>query len=147
MVTRSPDSNNVTSSAVGTALPKFAIRGMLKTFGLHGVVLDVDSVSKDTLGGHLMISITQLGAKTAQDAGLGLSWKENVVIILVLLTVLGLVLQVNELVQVETYLRSEGVLVRYWYPIDMLERPPAGYRRTATNGLVTLDNTNIQIHR
>ncbi|OXB64167.1 hypothetical protein ASZ78_002097, partial [Callipepla squamata] len=97
VVTRSPDSNNVTSSTVGTALPKFAIRGMLKTFGLHGVVLDVDSV--------------------------------------------------NELVQVETYLRSEGVLVRYWYPIDMLERPPAGYRRTATNGLVTLDNTNIQIHR
>uniref|UniRef100_A0A8D0KTR4 HECT domain E3 ubiquitin protein ligase 4 n=1 Tax=Strix occidentalis caurina TaxID=311401 RepID=A0A8D0KTR4_STROC len=97
VVTRSPDSNNVTSSAVGTALPKFAIRGMLKTFGQHGVVLDVDSV--------------------------------------------------NELVQVETYLRSEGVLVRYWYPIDMLERPPAGYRRTATNGLVTLDNTNIQIHR
>lgn len=54
MVTRSPDSNNVTSSAVGTALPKFAIRGMLKTFGLHGVVLDVDSVSRDTLGGLLM---------------------------------------------------------------------------------------------
>lgn len=50
VVTRSPDSNNVTSSAVGTALPKFAIRGMLKTFGLHGVVLDVDSVSKVTLG-------------------------------------------------------------------------------------------------
>lgn len=46
VVTRSPDSNNVASSAVGTALPKFAIRGMLKTFGLHGVVLDVDSVSK-----------------------------------------------------------------------------------------------------
>ncbi|XP_058136974.1 probable E3 ubiquitin-protein ligase HECTD4 isoform X6 [Dasypus novemcinctus] len=97
VVTRSPDSNNVASSTVGTALPKFAIRGMLKTFGLHGVVLDVDSV--------------------------------------------------NELVQVETYLRSEGVLVRYWYPIDMLERPPAGHRRTATNGLVTLDNTNLQIHR
>ncbi|XP_058387437.1 probable E3 ubiquitin-protein ligase HECTD4 isoform X6 [Diceros bicornis minor] len=97
VVTRSPDSNNVASSTVGTALPKFAIRGMLKTFGLHGVVLDVDSV--------------------------------------------------NELVQVETYLRSEGVLVRYWYPIDMLERPPAGYRRTATNGLVTLDNANLQIHR
>lgn len=75
VVTRSPDSNNVTSSAVGTALPKFAIRGMLKTFGLHGVVLDVDSVSKDTLGGLLMISMTQLGAKTAHDAGLGLSWK------------------------------------------------------------------------
>ncbi|XP_054852988.1 probable E3 ubiquitin-protein ligase HECTD4 isoform X3 [Eublepharis macularius] len=97
VVTRCPDSNNVATNTVGTALPKFAIRGMLKTFGLHGVVLDVDSV--------------------------------------------------NELVQVETYLRSEGVLVRYWYPIDMLERPPAGYRRTATNGLVSLDNANIQIHR
>ena len=56
-------------------------------------------------------------------------------------------LQVNELVQVETYLRSEGVLVRYWYPIEMLERPPAGSRRTAANGLVSLDSSNIQIHR
>lgn len=53
----------------------------------------------------------------------------------------------NELVQVETYLRSEGLLVRYWYPIEMLERPPAGSRRTAANGLVSLDSTNIQIHR
>ncbi|XP_059510969.1 probable E3 ubiquitin-protein ligase HECTD4 isoform X1 [Stegostoma tigrinum] len=97
VVIRYPDSNNLNSSTGGTALPKFAIRGMMKTFGLNGVVLDVDTV--------------------------------------------------NELVQVETYLRSEGVLVRYWYPIDMLERPPAGYRRTAAYGLVTLDNTNIQIHR
>ncbi|XP_043571193.1 probable E3 ubiquitin-protein ligase HECTD4 [Chiloscyllium plagiosum] len=97
VVIRYPDSNNLNSSTGGTALPKFAIRGMMKTFGLNGVVLDVDTV--------------------------------------------------NELVQVETYLRSEGVLVRYWYPIDMLERPPAGYRRTAAYGLVTLDNTNIQIHK
>ncbi|XP_053555727.1 probable E3 ubiquitin-protein ligase HECTD4 [Bombina bombina] len=43
VVIRSPDSNNVAGTAVGTALPKFAIRGMLKTFSLHGVVLDVDS--------------------------------------------------------------------------------------------------------
>ncbi|MBN3276384.1 HECD4 ligase, partial [Polyodon spathula] len=97
VVIRSPESNNTNSTTGGTALPKFAIRGMLKTFALHGVVLDVDSM--------------------------------------------------NELVQVETYLRSEGVLVRYWYPIDMLERPPAGSRRTAANGLVTMDSTNIQIHR
>ncbi|XP_061115937.1 probable E3 ubiquitin-protein ligase HECTD4 isoform X3 [Conger conger] len=97
VVIRCPDSNNTNSSTGGTALPKFAIRGMMKTFGLHGVVLDVDSL--------------------------------------------------NELVQVETYLRSEGVLVRYWYPIEMLERPPAGSRRTAANGLVSLDSSNIQIHR
>lgn len=45
MVIRCPDSNNTNSTTGGTALPKFAIRGMLKTFGLHGVVLDVDSVS------------------------------------------------------------------------------------------------------
>ncbi|XP_048853239.1 probable E3 ubiquitin-protein ligase HECTD4 isoform X2 [Brienomyrus brachyistius] len=97
VVIRCPDSNNTNSTTGGTALPKFAIRGMLKTFGLHGVVLDVDSM--------------------------------------------------NELVQVETYLRSEGVLVRYWYPIEMLERPPTGSRRTAANGLVSLDSSNIQIHR
>ncbi|XP_026795565.1 probable E3 ubiquitin-protein ligase HECTD4 isoform X2 [Pangasianodon hypophthalmus] len=97
VVIRCPECNNTGSSMGGTALPKFAIRGMLKTFGLHGAVLDVDSV--------------------------------------------------NDLVQVETYLRSEGVLVRYWYPIEMLERPPAGSRRTAANGLVSLDSSNIQIHR
>lgn len=59
-MTRSPDSNNVTSSAVGTALPKFAIRGMLKTFGLHGVVLDVDSVSKDAQKGVQCVSLYML---------------------------------------------------------------------------------------
>uniref|UniRef100_A0A8D3DKM7 HECT domain-containing protein n=1 Tax=Scophthalmus maximus TaxID=52904 RepID=A0A8D3DKM7_SCOMX len=45
VVIRCPDSNNTNSTTGGTALPKFAVRGMLKTFGLHGVVLDVDSVS------------------------------------------------------------------------------------------------------
>lgn len=45
VVIRCPDSNNTNTTTGGTALPKFAIRGMLKTFGLHGVVLDVDSVS------------------------------------------------------------------------------------------------------
>lgn len=51
MVIRCPDSNNTNTTTGGTALPKFAIRGMLKTFGLHGVVLDVDSVST-TLSGN-----------------------------------------------------------------------------------------------
>ncbi|TSW08319.1 putative E3 ubiquitin-protein ligase HECTD4 [Bagarius yarrelli] len=96
VIIRCPECNNTGSSIGGTALPKFAIRGMLKTFGLYGTVLDIDTM--------------------------------------------------NDLVQVETYLRSEGVLVRYWYPIEMLERPPAGSRRTAANGLVLLDSSNIQIH-
>ena len=49
--------------------------------------------------------------------------------------------------QVETYLRSEGVLVRFWYPIDMLERPPAGYRKASIVGHQMLDMSNIHIHR
>ena len=53
MVIRCPDSNNTNSSTGGTALPKFAIRGMMKTFGLHGVVLDVDSVRAETLSSTL----------------------------------------------------------------------------------------------
>lgn len=97
---------------------------MLKTFGLHGVVLDVDSVSA---------TLHCFGA--SQNI-----YRETHVSV-------HLFVQVNELVQVETYLRSEGVLVRYWYPIEMLERPPAGSRRTAANGLVSLDSSNIQIHR
>jgi len=56
-------------------------------------------------------------------------------------------LQSNELVQVETYLRSEGVLVRYWYPLDMLERPPQGYRKSAMIGHQSLDTSNINIHQ
>ena len=55
--------------------------------------------------------------------------------------------QPNELVQVETYLRSEGVLVRFWYPLDMLERPPQGYRRSAIVGHQVLDISNIHTHR
>lgn len=73
--------------------------------------------------------------------------KKGITALLKSLHVSGVSAQVNELVQVETYLRSEGLLVRYWYPIEMLERPPAGSRRTAANGLVSLDSTNIQIHR
>lgn len=37
-----------TSTAGATVLPKFAVRSMLKTFGLTGNVLDVDNVRKST---------------------------------------------------------------------------------------------------
>ncbi|XP_014675681.1 PREDICTED: LOW QUALITY PROTEIN: probable E3 ubiquitin-protein ligase HECTD4 [Priapulus caudatus] len=80
-----------------TVLPPFAVRGMLRMFGLTGVVLDVD---------------TQ-----------------------------------HELVQVEAYLRSDGVLVRYWFPLHMLERPQQGHRRTTVTGSQVLDVSNINIHR
>ncbi|XP_038054835.1 probable E3 ubiquitin-protein ligase HECTD4 isoform X2 [Patiria miniata] len=94
VVIRQPEN---TGSAGSTVVPKFAVRAMLKTFGLTGMVLDIESRV--------------------------------------------------ELVQVETYLRSEGVLVRYWYPLDMLERPQSGYRRGALTGLAALDISNINIHR
>ncbi len=51
------------------------------------------------------------------------------------------------MVEVETYLRSEGVLVRFWYPIDMLERPPQGYRKASLIGNQVIDMSNIHIHR
>lgn len=90
-----------TPSGIGTSgtavLPKYAVRSMLRTFGLTGNVLDIDSQ--------------------------------------------------NELVQVETYLRTEGVLVRFWYPIDMLERPPQGLRKSSITGGQTLDTSNVLIHR
>ncbi|XP_062590799.1 probable E3 ubiquitin-protein ligase HECTD4 isoform X2 [Saccostrea cucullata] len=86
-----------TSTAGTTVLPKFAVRSMLKTFGLTGNVLDVDNS--------------------------------------------------NEIVQVEVYLRSEGVLVRFWYPIEMLERPPQGLRKSSITGGQILDTSNVFIHR
>lgn len=36
-----------TPSTNATTMPKFAVRGMLKTFSLTGVVLDVDTVSAE----------------------------------------------------------------------------------------------------
>lgn len=93
VVVRHPSSGSSTT----TVLPKFAVRAMLKTFGLPGIVLDVDN--------H------------------------------------------NELVQVETYLRSEGVLVRFWYPLDVLERPAQDLRRTAVTGVQIVDTNSVQVHR
>ena len=56
-------------------------------------------------------------------------------------------LQGNELVQVETYLRSEGVLVRFWYPLEMLEKPQPGLRKSSITGGQTMDTSNVHIHR
>lgn len=53
--------------------------------------------------------------------------------------------QANELVQVECYLQSEGALVRFWYPVLCLERPPPGYRRSES--LRAIDATNMTVHR
>ncbi|ESO97623.1 hypothetical protein LOTGIDRAFT_228255 [Lottia gigantea] len=82
--------------SLSTALPKFAVRSMLKTFGATGTVLEIDAP--------------------------------------------------NELVQVETYLRSEGVLVRFWYPIQSLEKPPQSLRKASISGGQTLDTSNTHIH-
>lgn len=53
--------------------------------------------------------------------------------------------QHNELVQVECYLQSEGALVRFWYPVVYLEKPPPGYRKSPT--LRGADAANILVYR
>ncbi|KAK7506010.1 hypothetical protein BaRGS_00002732 [Batillaria attramentaria] len=95
VIIRTPSS--LSSSTGAALLPKFAVRAMLKTFGLTGTVLDLDTP--------------------------------------------------NELVQVETYLRSEGVLVRFWYPLEMLEKPQPGLRKSSITGGQTMDTSNVHIHR
>ncbi|KAL8604631.1 hypothetical protein ACOMHN_013411 [Nucella lapillus] len=95
VIIRTPAS--LSSSSGASLLPKFAVRAMLKTFGLTGTVLDIDTG--------------------------------------------------NELVQVETYLRSEGVLVRFWYPLEMLEKPHPGLRKSSITGGQTMDTSNVHIHR
>lgn len=95
--TGSSNSSTTSTSNATMQLPKFAVRSMLKTFGLTGTVLDLDTA--------------------------------------------------NELVQVETYLRSEGVLVRFWYPLVMLEKPAQGMRKASITGGQTMDTSNIFIHR
>ena len=60
----------------------------------------------------------------------------------------GIVLDVdegNEIVQVETYLQNEGALVRFWYPVVYLERPPAGYRKSSS--LRGGDAASMLVHR
>ena len=49
-----------------TVLPKFAVRGMLKTFGLMGMVLDVDTVSHATENNNTYIYHTNAEANFVQ---------------------------------------------------------------------------------
>lgn len=60
----------------------------------------------------------------------------------------GVVLVVDrssELVQVECYLPSDGALVRFWYPIVYLEKPPKGFRKPSA--LRGVESVNIMVHR
>lgn len=60
----------------------------------------------------------------------------------------GVVLMVDEstsLVQVECYLPNEGALVRFWFPVFYLERPPKGFRKPAA--LRGVESTHISVHR
>ena len=54
-------------------------------------------------------------------------------------------LQSSECVQVECYLQNEGALVRFWYPVVYLERPPPGYRKSSA--LRGSDAANMLVHR
>ena len=53
----------------------------------------------------------------------------------------------NELVQVESYLKSEGVLVRFWYPISVLEKPSDCNIKVAVTGAQVINVNNLQIHK
>lgn len=60
----------------------------------------------------------------------------------------GIVLDVdetNEIIQVETYLQNEGALIRFWYPVVYLERPPPGYRKSSS--LRGGDAASMLVHR
>ncbi len=53
--------------------------------------------------------------------------------------------QSNEIIQIECYLQNEGALVRFWYPVVYLERPPPGYRKSPA--LRGADAANMLVHR
>ena len=53
--------------------------------------------------------------------------------------------QPNELVQIETYLRQEGVLVRYWYPLSVLERPL--HHQMSAASTCNVDVKDCVVHR
>ena len=76
----------------------FSCLAQLKTFGLHGEVLDVD--------------------------------------------------RTNELILVESYLRGDGVLVRFWYPLSWLEKPSDGrQKKTTITGFYSVDVRNTSVHK
>ena len=80
-----------------STIPKYCIPMMMKTFGLSGEVLEIDTT--------------------------------------------------NELVQVETYLKLEGVLVRFWYPITSLERPADCAKKTGVTGAQVVNINNFLVHK
>eukprot|EP00092_Neocalanus_flemingeri_P030552 GFUD01033172.1.p1 GENE.GFUD01033172.1~~GFUD01033172.1.p1 ORF type:complete len:4225 (-),score=861.78 GFUD01033172.1:307-12981(-) len=53
----------------------------------------------------------------------------------------------NELVQVESYLRSEGILVRFWYPINVLEKPADCNKKTAVTGAQVVNINSSNVHK
>lgn len=42
-------------------------------------------------------------------------------------------------------MQNEGALVRFWYPVVYLERPPPGYRKSPS--LRGTDAANMLVHR
>ena len=52
---------------------------------------------------------------------------------------------INEQVQVECYVLSDGALVRFWYPVVYLEKPPKGYLKPSA--LRGAESVNILVHR
>ena len=53
----------------------------------------------------------------------------------------------NELVQVESYLKSEGILVRFWYPINSLEKPVDCTVKVGVTGAQVININNLHVHK
>lgn len=51
--------------------------------------------------------------------------------------------QINKLVEVETYNREEGNLMRFWYPVSVLEKPVSGLSRASFLAMRSDDTTQI----
>ena len=55
-------------------------------------------------------------------------------------------MQPQGLAEVETYNREEGTLMRFWYPINALERPTAGLARSSSLALCSEDRTRADLY-